>query len=133
MTATQSIFNASVMGGGGGQRNPLPTKELPHSQSYDCGSDKSAFTLVELLVVIAIIGMLIALLLPAVQAAREAARRMQCMNHVKQMGLAIHNFHDAYSSLPPAHLGVSKANLFVLTLPYLEKQAIYDIYTSHKE
>ena len=88
------------------------------------------FTLVELLVVIAIIGILIALLLPAVQAAREAARRMQCTNNLKQLGLAIHNFHDAQSGIVPGWLATSKTSGYPLLYPYIEQTANYDFLLS---
>jgi prepilin-type N-terminal cleavage/methylation domain-containing protein len=92
------------------------------------------FTLVELLVVIAIIGILIALLLPAVQAAREAARRAQCSNNLKQVALGLHNYESANKFFPPsANFGsanpevetVHYANWIVLILPYIEQQALY--------
>jgi prepilin-type N-terminal cleavage/methylation domain-containing protein/prepilin-type processing-associated H-X9-DG protein len=99
---------------------------------------RSGFTLVELLVVIAIIGVLVALLLPAVQAAREAARRSSCMNNLKQMGLAAHNFEDTYKYLPPTqHTTVlpapgtgtpttysSGATAQALMLPFLEQSNV---------
>ena len=98
-------------------------------------------TLVELLVVIAIIGILIALLLPAVQAAREAARRMQCQSNLKQIGVALHNYHSAYASFPPGNfaktVGVCAGsstksedgtNWMILILPYLEQKSLYDSY-----
>jgi type II secretory pathway pseudopilin PulG len=78
--------------------------------------------------VIAIIGVLIAILLPAVQAAREAARRMQCSNNLKQIGLAVHNFHDSQNALPPICVFASKPTIHVLLLPYLESQNVYDQY-----
>ena len=92
------------------------------------GSKTYAFTLVELLVVIAIIGILIALLLPAVQAAREAARRMQCSNNFKQIGLAIHNFHDSRKSIPPSNFfDLNRTTLFGFLYPYIEQAALFEI------
>ena len=78
------------------------------------------FTLVELLVVIAIIGILVALLLPAIQAAREAARRSQCQNNLKQLGIATHNYIDSRKKLPPARIVDHHATWLVLILPYIE-------------
>lgn len=87
------------------------------------------FTLVELLVVIAIIGVLVGLLLPAVQAAREAARRMSCQNNLKQLGLAIHNYHATYDMFPPSNGGLSDKEWKYLLhhlLPYIEQTAYSD-------
>ncbi|MGL6193651.1 MAG: DUF1559 domain-containing protein [Thermoguttaceae bacterium] len=93
------------------------------------GDKLNGFTLVELLVVIAIIGILIALLLPAVQAAREAARRMQCSNNLKQFSLACHTYHDAHNSLPPQGIAGcydDRLSWIVLVLPFIEQTALYD-------
>jgi len=97
---------------------------------------RRAFTLVELLVVIAIIGVLVALLLPAVQAAREAARRATCQSHQRQLGLALHNFHDAHGVFPasgwtmlgPGNPSGKSVGWRALVLPYLEQTALHSLY-----
>jgi prepilin-type N-terminal cleavage/methylation domain-containing protein len=115
------------------QRRDFTHVELPFDKLRVVSKRKrTAFTLVELLVVIAIIGILIALLLPAVQAAREAARRAQCMNNLKQLGLAALQYHDQHRHLPPgigyyppASYGTFGTSFFHL-LPYLEEGNLFD-------
>ncbi|MEX0792595.1 MAG: DUF1559 domain-containing protein [Pirellulaceae bacterium] len=87
---------------------------------------KSGFTLVELLVVIAIIGVLVALLLPAVQQAREAARRMSCSNNLKQIGLGLHNYHDTFRSLPYGGIGQFRTSWLFAILPQVEQSAVHE-------
>ena len=99
--------------------------ELP-VVSWNVKPRRAAFTLVELLVVIAIIGILLALLLPAVQAAREAARRSQCANHLKQIGLAANNFESTNKAIVPSYLsGLGHATWLVMLMPYLEQTVLY--------
>lgn len=107
-----------------------------------CSDRRQAFTLVELLVVIAIIGVMVGLLLPAVQAAREAARRMSCGNNMRQIGLALHNYHSAFNRFPYAAAGsgsltsgtarpgeneIRNHRGWLGLLPFMEQQALYDL------
>jgi prepilin-type N-terminal cleavage/methylation domain-containing protein len=108
------------------------------------------FTLVELLVVIAIIGILVALLLPAIQAAREAARRAQCVNNVRQIAIAMQNYHDTKKHLPQYHAGIKPAGSTtdyaagagwqwagpvwsIIIMPYIEEQALYDSFNKNEK
>src|SRR5215469_9295694 len=89
---------------------------------------RKGFTLVELLVVIAIIGILVALLLPAVQFARESARRSECSNHLKQMGIAVQEFADANKTLPSSRMGPQHATWFVQILPNVEQSGLFGLW-----
>ena len=116
-------------------------KRVTHS-SASARAARAGFTLVELLVVIAIIGVLVGLLLPAVQAAREAARRMSCSNNFKQIGLGLHNYHSAYKQLPTQGGGTWTTNKWwfhrdvtsnhrrisalVGLTPFIEQQALWE-------
>ena len=96
-------------------------------------SPAHGFTLIELLVVVTIVGILVALLLPAVQAAREAARRMQCANNLKQLGLALQNYHAAIGCFPPGTIwqggmyGVPRTNFHVHLFPYEDQGNLYNM------
>ena len=92
----------------------------------------SGFTLIELLVVIAIIAILIALLVPAVQQVREASNRSSCANNLKQIGLAMHSYHDMKNALPPDRIGICWATWAVLILPYIEQDNVYKMWNIQK-
>lgn len=112
-------------------------KQIAEQSMSQYALKQRGFTLVELLVVIAIIGILVALLLPAVQAAREAARRTQCNSNLKQLGVALHNYHDTFKTFPSGYItpsfatGAQGANYeswgwAALTLPFLEQQGLHE-------
>ena len=115
---------------------PHPTQFAPSRAKRYPSYHAVGFTLIELLVVIAIIAILVALLLPAVQQAREAARRSSCKNNLKQLGLALHNYHDVHRVFPPAQLrgrnsstGIEYGNAAswgAMLLPFIEQAPLYD-------
>ncbi|MFT7638793.1 MAG: prepilin-type N-terminal cleavage/methylation domain-containing protein [Pirellulaceae bacterium] len=122
-----------------GLMRPQKNTRLPNigSRPTKLAICRSAFTLIELLVVIAIIGILSALLLPAVQAARESARRIECTNHLKQMGIALHSHHNVYRRFPigrwrqwdsDLELREFRGTTLTYLLPYMEQQELYDSY-----
>jgi prepilin-type N-terminal cleavage/methylation domain-containing protein len=90
------------------------------------GETRSGFTLIELLVVIAIMSRLFSLLLPAVQQAREAARRVQCKNNLKQIGVALHNYHDAHGKFPPGFIRDHGSAWSAMILPELDQSPLYN-------
>lgn len=117
------------------QLNPCRMRRTPHAVRMYFGKG-AGFTLVELLVVIAIIGILVGLLLPAVQSAREAARRAQCQNNLRQIGLAVHSFEDAHKFLPSAAYGMpyddrspTVGSIFTKLLPHLEEVSLVEQYS----
>lgn len=107
--------------------------DVKGTRRMNAQSNTRGFTLVELLVVIAIIGILVALLLPAVQAAREAARRMECSNNLRQVGLAMHNYENAHGTFPVGAYGCCWGTWIEAILPHLEQQNISDRYVDENK
>jgi len=101
--------------------------QIPVASEVMSQARRFAFTLVELLVVITIIGILIALLLPAVQAAREAARALQCKNNMRQLGVAMHGYHEAKGAFPSGLINGTYWSYLTMMLPYMEQTALYDL------